>query len=185
MTDQKIIEQLKLGNHSVFKYIYNHYGIVENYIQKNSGDKEDAKDIFQNAVIVFYKKSRSPNFELTSKISTYLFSIAQNLWLKKLRDSKHKNVSLDERPFELEQPSQDHEEQSVSLKNYLKQKLIELGEPCLSILLMYSYQKLNMSTITKHLGYANEHTTRQQKYKCLKRIRKMIPEEVKNNYLNV
>ena len=77
------------------------------------------------------------------------------------------------------------EEPAISLKDYIKQKLLALGEPCFSILMMHSYQKLSMATISEKMGYANEHTTRQQKYKCLKRIRKMIPEEDKNNYLNV
>ena len=102
MKDDQIIEQLKLGNHTVFKHLYNHYGIVENYILKNSGNKEDAKDIFQNALIIFYKKAISSEFELTSKISTYIFAIAQNLWLKKLRDNKKNVVSLNEQHIELE-----------------------------------------------------------------------------------
>lgn len=185
MKDDKIIEQLKLGNHSVFKYIYNHYGIIEHYILKNSGNKEDAKDTFQNALIIFYKKALSSNFELTAKISTYLFAIAQNLWLKNLRDTKNNSVPLNEYHVELEAPTQEAEEPTLALKDYIKQKLLALGEPCLSLIMMHSYQKLSMEVISEKMGYANEHTTRQQKYKCLKRIRKMIPEEDKNRYLNV
>lgn len=185
MKDDKIIEQLKLGNHTVFKHVYNHYGIVENYILKNSGNKEDAKDIFQNALIIFYKKALEVNFELTSKLSTYIFAIAQNLWLKKLRDNKHNHSPIDERFSNLEAKTQNTEEPAISLKEYIQQKLLTLGEPCLSILIMHTYQKLSMAMISKKMGYANEHTARQQKYKCLRRIRKMIPEEDKNRYLNV
>lgn len=187
MKDEKIIEQLKLGNQAVFKHIYNHYGMVENYILKNSSDKDDAKDIFQNALIIFYKKAITPSFELTSKISTYVFATAQNLWLKKLRDKKNSNIPLKENHTTEITANEDFEREfpTLSLKDYLKQKLLELGEPCLSILTMHTYQKLNMAIITEKMGYANEHTTRQQKYKCLKRIRKMISEEEKNSYLNV
>ena len=183
MTERQIIEKLKSGDHTVFGQLYNHYGLIENYILKNSGDKDDAKDVFQNKLIVFYKKVLIENFELSSKISTYLFSIAKNLWLKKLRDEKFKRIKLEEHHHESEEINTTVVPK-ISLKEYLKNKLVELGEPCLSILLMHSYEKLSMSTITEKLGYANEHTTRQQKYKCLKRIRKMIPEEEKNLYLS-
>ncbi len=184
MKDDLIIKQLKLGNQVVFKHLYNYYGMVENYILKNSGDREDAKDTFQNALIIFYKKAILPDFKLTSKISTYIFATAQNLWLKKLRDSKKKEVYLNEQSIEVD-AADEVEEPAISLRDYIKQKLIALGEPCISIIMMHSYQKLSMVAISEKMGYANEHTTRQQKYKCLQRIRKMIPEEDKNKYLNV
>ena len=77
--------------------------ILKRYVLKNSGDKDDAKDVFQNTLIVFYKKVLIENFELSSKISTYLFSIAKNLWLKKLRDEKFKRIKLEEHHHESEE----------------------------------------------------------------------------------
>ena len=184
MTEIQIIEQLRSGNHSVFAQLYNHYDLIENYILQNNGNKDDAKDVFQNTLIVFYKNSISNNFELSAKISTYLYSIAKNLWLKKLRDEKFKKIELQEQHHETEELITNVSIPEITLREYLKNKLIELGEPCLSLLLMHSYEKLSMSMITQKLGYANEHTTRQQKYKCLKRIRKMIPEDEKRLYLS-
>lgn len=185
MSDNVLIHELRKGNYAVFKKLYNHFPIVEQYILKNNGDRDSAKDIFQNTLITFYKKSLQPDFQLTAKISTYLYAIAKNLWLKKLRDEKNKYLSLDEvHESSLSSPESKKENPSLSLKDYLKQKLQQLGEPCKSILVMHTYQKLSMKVITEKMGYANEHTVRQQKYKCLKRIRKLISDTDKMRYLN-
>ncbi len=189
MTDEKKIEELRRGNHSVFKHFYKHYPMVEHMVLNNSGTKEDAKDIFQNALIVFYKKALEPNFKLKAKISTYLFSVSKRLWMRKLRKEKpHSTVSITN-DHDLKLLHESHiklvsKAPPTPLHEYILKKLDELGEPCKSIIVMHEYQKFKMHVIAEKLGYANEHTTRQQKYKCLLKLRKMIPLEVKESYIN-
>ena len=60
MKDSLIIEELQKGNTKVFTLIYNSYPLIENYILNNSGSKEDAKDVFQNALLVFYQNFLPP-----------------------------------------------------------------------------------------------------------------------------
>ena len=179
MTDQTIIQELKKGNSIVFENLYRHFPIIRTHILKNNGSEEDAKDIFQNALIVFYKKAISPQFELTSKISTYLFSVSKNLWLDVLKSKKTTLNNIPEISSEYQE-----DEPSLPIENYIANKINELGEPCISILVMHSYNNLSMAEITHKLGYANEHTTRQQKYKCLQRLKKLIPYQEIQAYLN-
>lgn len=49
---------------------------------------------------------------------------------------------------------------------------------------MHSYRKTPMSQIANHFGYANEHTARQQKYKCLQRLKKDTPYHEIKQYLS-
>ena len=187
MTDEKKIEELRKGNHSVFKHFYKHFSMIETMILNNNGTKEDAKDIFQNTLIVFYKNALNPNFVLQAKISTYLYSVSKRLWMRKLKkDKPHLEMSItNDHDFKLLHENQIKlvETPPTPLHEYIIKKLDELGEPCKSIIVMHEYNKLKMSEITTKLGYANEHTTRQQKYKCLLKLRKMIPIEVKEAYI--
>jgi len=84
MTDQEIIHQLKKGNEACLKQLYQHLGMIKGLVLKNNGNEEDALDIFQEAVIVFYKNVMSGGFELKGKISSYLYEVSRRLWLNQL-----------------------------------------------------------------------------------------------------
>ena len=58
--------------------------MVQTFILNNSGTSDDAKDIFQEAMIVLYEKVRSGSFELNCQIKTYVYSVCRRLWLKRL-----------------------------------------------------------------------------------------------------
>ena len=42
--------------------------MIENYILKNSGTKDDAKDVFQDSLIVLYKNIKRESFVLNSTL---------------------------------------------------------------------------------------------------------------------
>jgi DNA-directed RNA polymerase specialized sigma24 family protein len=61
------------------------YGVVEHHVLKNSGSSDDAKDVFQEGIIILCKNIREGKFQGTSTIGTYLFSICRFVWLKMLQ----------------------------------------------------------------------------------------------------
>lgn len=160
--------------------------MVKSLVLKNSGTDEDAKDLFQNALIVFYKKALDREFVLTAKISSYLYAVCDNNWKKKLSRDKSRHHSdiddIQERKHAEEMVIDIDNNESPSIKDAVDDLLETIGDPCKSILIMHEYQKLNMKEITVAMGYANEHTTRQQKYKCIQKLKKIIPEELKQAY---
>lgn len=85
LTDSQIIQRIKLGDESALDYLYEqHYKMMLRMILRNNGTEQEALDVFQDALIVFWQKAMDVNFELTSKISTYLYSVCKNLWRKEL-----------------------------------------------------------------------------------------------------
>ena len=62
-------------------------GIIR-YIKMNKGSEEDAKDIFQDAVVVLYKKLKDMDIILTTSLQSYLLAISRNLWLTTLRNNR-------------------------------------------------------------------------------------------------
>lgn len=180
MTDQEIVNVLKTndlkGGTNALKILYkNNYYMVEDYILKNSGTRDDAKDIFQESVIVLYKNIKKESFELNGKISTYLYSITRNLWLKKLRDSKISTTSIDGYKDSFVQNSN-----AITAIEYSEsQKLIggmlqKASEKCKNLLKAFYYEKHSMKTIAATQGYSSEQVAKNQKVRCLKKLRTLL-----------
>lgn len=55
------------------------------YIFKKGGDEDEAADIVQEVILEMNSKLKTGTFVLSSKLTTYLFSIAKNKWNKILR----------------------------------------------------------------------------------------------------
>jgi RNA polymerase sigma factor (sigma-70 family) len=152
-------------------------------IKRNSGTEENARDIFQEAMIIFYEKVLRTDFELTASVQTYLYAVSRNLWLKFLRDNrreipvdlqdqKSENLMRDENPFF-------KNDRVNTLTKSVHQYLDKLGNPCRKILIYYYYFKLSMDDIAERLGYSNSNSVKSQKYKCIERLKKTVPDNLK------
>src|SRR5688572_1200580 len=89
-SDQKnLLDNLEKGDNAAIELLYKScFPAVDFYVRKNKGTAEDARDIFQEAVVILLNKIRLPGFELTASLKTYLYAISKNLWLKQLRGNK-------------------------------------------------------------------------------------------------
>ncbi len=194
MNDQEIIDTLRKNDFKsgtlALKHLYKkNYHMIESYILKNNGSKEDAKDAFQDSIIVLYKNLKKETFVLNGKISSYLYSISRNIWLKKLRDSK-----ITTTPIEDHDDSFVHDENILKVIEYTeKQRMIgdmlrSAGERCKKLLMAFYYEKLSMQKIASTQGYSSEQITKNQKVRCLKKIRTILSQSdnyfgnLENNY---
>src|SRR5688572_3877938 len=155
--------------------------MVVNLICSNSGTEQEAKDVYQEAVIAFYEKVQQPQFTLTCKIKTYLYAVCRRLWLKRLSEKKRTNGNI----FELESFSGiDNEmlEIEEKEKRFLKMAtaLHALGEPCRSIIEDFYIHDLSMENISEKFGYTNPDNAKNQKYKCLQRLKKLFFTDQRN-----
>ena len=71
-----------------------HFGMIQHFVTNNNGSFDDAKDVFQEAMITLYEKVQNDSFTLTCQIKTYLFSICKHLWLKRLQQMGKYNNPL-------------------------------------------------------------------------------------------
>jgi RNA polymerase sigma factor (sigma-70 family) len=180
MTDKEIISQLIAGNEACLKYLYRHLSMVKSWVRKNNGNDDDALDLFQEAIIVFYKNLMSGKYEHKSKISTYLFEISKRQWLNQLDRKVREQVMIKEPKSTFEAYESIGFEIHVSenaLTDYLEKALTKLGSPCKSLIESAIFFKMRMEQIAKTFGYADAHSARQQKLQCLKRLRTFISYE--------
>src|ERR1700744_6238066 len=59
---------------------------VAKYISRRGGSFDEAKDIFHDALVIFYEKAVNGNFDNSINETAYLVGIAKNLWLRNFRD---------------------------------------------------------------------------------------------------
>ena len=177
-----ILKGLAQNDRKAIETLYKrHYGMVQALILNNNGSVEDAIDIFQEALIVLYEKTKSGSFELNCLIKTYLYSVSRRLWLKRFHQLQ-KFTSEVENVEEVVSVEEDLEMHERRNNDYLimEKAMQSLGEPCKSLLESYYLQKRSMMEIAEDFGYTNADNAKNQKYKCLMRLKKMFFEQYKN-----
>lgn len=169
LRDNEAIELIKKGDERALDYLYKkNYKMMVNLIVKNNGTEDEAKDIYQEALVVFWQKVTSGELVMTSKISTYLYSICQNLWRKELeRKSRYSNEEADKSENENKLEKQ---ERMAAIHDCLNQ----LGESCRKILQYYYFDELSMNEIADKMGFANADTAKTKKYKCKQELDKLV-----------
>lgn len=159
-----------------------HFGMIQSMIINNNGSSDDARDVFQEAMIVLYEKAKSPEFELQCQLKTYLYSVCRRLWLKRLSQFQRYVPEINglEEQVPVEDDLEEHEKKNQEFQ-MMEKALLGLGEPCKSLLEAFYIQKKNMNEIAASFGYTNPENAKNQKYKCLIRLRKLFFSEYKYN----
>lgn len=149
---------------------------VAKFISANGGSFEQARDIFQEALIVYYEKTLQQNSNAVLSDKAYVIGIAKHLWNRSVKQQS-KLVSLDGFKPEIQLP--EHKSEIINENKLLS--LIELaGRKCLELLQAFYYEKKTVNDITKLFNYRSEHSATVQKYKCLEKVR----DEVKHNSMS-
>ena len=84
--EQLLLKALANNDSKAAETIYkDNFNMVLSFIINNNGSYDEARDIFQEAMITLYQKAKSDSFVLTSQIKTYIYSVCRRLWLKRLQ----------------------------------------------------------------------------------------------------
>jgi RNA polymerase sigma factor (sigma-70 family) len=178
--NKEILDGIRHSRNEVLKYIYNQfYPMIYSYIINNSGNKEEARDIFQDGIIVLYEKTLKEDFELTANVGTYLYSVCQRLWLNKLNRQKNREF-LDSNIPEREEEQDVLNEESAERQHLLKQLFNKIGEGCRKILIKKYFEKRKDKEIAEELHLSGPDYVKMQRYRCLKQLRKLYNEMKKN-----
>ena len=122
-----------------------------------------------------HEKAKSESFVLTCQIKTYIYSVCRRLWLKRLQQSSRfviQSESLEE-TVPVEEDLELHEKRNAEFA-IMERALSNLGEPCKSLIEAYYIHKKGMTEIAAEFGYTNADNAKNQKYKCLMRLKKLF-----------
>lgn len=186
---EQMVANLRNGNRASYETLYKeNFASVEKFITKNSGTIDDAKDIFQDTLLVLIEKLRADNFELTASLKTYIVVISKNLWFKKLRyQSYYRQTEFSEalsNKFNSEISLSINDEKSYWEK--LQTYLSKITAHCNHLLQSMFFKNKNIEAIQKEYGYSSRHNAQNQKHKCIEQVRKVKEadqkEETKDNF---
>lgn len=178
--DSQLIEGIKRKEAQAFKQLYRyHTGAFKAMILSNGGTQTDADDIEQLVIIHLYEKVITGDFKLTAKLSTYMYSVARNMWLKRA-SKKNLTLSSDDDTLNLPEISEEIEIQidpKDDEEEILVKSIANLGDTCKQILTKFYYEKKNMRTISNELPDLTEDNLRKRKYKCMQQLKKIFQQK--------
>ncbi|HAA16312.1 MAG TPA: hypothetical protein DCE41_33265 [Cytophagales bacterium] len=176
--DKTIIEALLSGDmrreDRALKDLHlSYFPYIRSYVLKNNGSAEEAQDLFQDTLLVFYQQVKK-GMVIEHSIKAYLYSVARYRWLHKLRDTRPADDIID--TPEAVAVTEDMievlaKEEKVGL---LAQLVKQLGGTCQELLRMVYFEKIPYRIIVERLNFKTEGQAKTQKYRCLNQLREMV-----------
>ena len=179
---QEILDGNRKKNNPVLRVVYkDHYPVIENFILKNSGSSLDAEDIFQEAIVIIYRRVTKNELILNCSFGTYIYSVCKMLWYKELRNRKNiqsENYDEDAIP--------DLDDDIVAMKDdFDKPKLIQkhlmnMNSDCRKLLMLF-YSNTSLKEISKILGFSGENYAKKRKFICKEKLIELIKKDPRYN----
>lgn len=171
--ESELLDQLKNEENTSFALLYKfYYPTIATHITRNNGNRADAEDVFQEAIIVLLQQVRQPGFVLTSSLKTYLFAIARNIWLKRLRDTKRTFLTTFEACHESEQTTTLDLNEKPNSDQQMTTWLTRITRNCQRILKAIFFYEEPMESLMQKMGWKNKHTAANQQYKCIQQVKR-------------
>ena len=173
-----ILKRIRANDKNVLAELFIRYErLVISFIQNHGGDLNDAEDMLQEALIVFWQNAIKSDFKLTSKVSTYLIGVVKNKWKAELR----KRNRLSENGI----PQMVADNNPSSLEKVLKKEQLDMiagalnriNPNCKKLLLLFYFEERNLKDIAKTLHLANVNVAKAKKYQCKKALEEVLLKE--------
>ena len=174
-TVEALLEGIRSSDNEVLSYIYKKYfPEIKYFVIRNSGSDEDAQDVFQESVVIIYKKLRDDLLELTCSFKTYLYSVCRIVWLRQLEKRKTKPDSFSENQVfvDLNEGVEEMAEEQERYKLYQKH-FQTLHMDCQTILKLF-LKKVPLKDITHKMNFKSENYLKKRKYQCKEILVKRI-----------
>jgi RNA polymerase sigma factor (sigma-70 family) len=178
LTLGQIVDGIRKRDNKVLTLIYKElFPVIRYYVTSNGGSVDDAKDVFQESIIVAFKQISHNNFEIKTGFEAYLYGISRLVWLKILRNraTHDRNILQLEEPESSYLPSDSLVEEELEMRLFRKY-FLKLGNECQKVLNLIS-DGIPYEEIAESMGYKSEKIVRNKKYKCKAALIKMIEDD--------
>lgn len=178
--DSKLIDLIRNGDdRKVMPILYKKVlPQLKNYILRTGGSKDDAFDVFHDALMVFYEQVMKNEYNTKYNVYGFLYRIGVFRWINKLKKDKG-IVHYDEMPeFQAEEVSTNYDLNEPSRNQNLLQKLFSpIGEKCIELLNYTIYSDLLMEDVMLRMEFSSVEAVRMQQMRCKQKLIK----EMENN----
>lgn len=176
LTEENLVNGIRIHDNKTLEWLYKqYYPTVRNYVIQNSGDADDAKDIFQDGIIALWDNIQNKKYESRSDkgIGAYLIQICKFRWLERTKSARFRKTK--EWNDNYDQPVDDSRIaglMNTEVVNYATGLMNKLGEKCQEILTLFYYEKKSMQEIGSALVMQPD-SVKNEKYRCMQRLKKL------------
>jgi DNA-directed RNA polymerase specialized sigma24 family protein len=145
---------------------------VAGFVAHRGGSFQDAKDIFQDSLVIFYEKKVESLSAIEISDEAYLIGIAKHLWIRKFKADK-RYVGLDAMEKLISIP-----EEYFNQENNKLVSILELtGKKCLTLLRAFYYDNFSLERIKEKFAFSTLHSASVQKHKCIEKMRTIVEQK--------
>jgi RNA polymerase sigma factor (sigma-70 family) len=162
------------GDRTLLPQLYRElFPMVNKMVWENGGTEDDAKDVFQDALMVVYARAKQPGFQLVSQFSTFFYGVAFNQWRSRRKKKQYSEVRIAEgMEYTADgQPEFDHHR--LERQKLFDKAFAQLGADCRELLLLF-FQKTPMEEIARQMGYGSKEYAAKRKHGCKERLIELI-----------
>lgn len=180
LDDEELVNRIKSGGPGREKALHQIYinttvkSKLTSLITNNSGNTQDAEDIYQEAIIVLDRNIREGHYRLDGSLTSYLYSTGKFLWMNHLRK---KRLTLKENFMDSDLISTSVQPDKIYMndekKKFLQSLLSRLGMRCQNILELWQLS-YSMDEIARKLNIGDASIARKAKYDCQQQLIKLI-----------
>ena len=178
----EIVQGLKNKDTNVLDFIYeNFFYQIKVFIMKNNGTEEDARDIYQDALLIIFQKLNKKQFTLSCSFNTYLYSVCRLLWLKQLERRRQHHVITEDAGIYIEldnsvlQLFETNDRYNIYQEHFKK-----LSFSCQKVLELF-LAGIPLKEIANILGFKSEIYARKRKHMCKEKLVKSIKADPRYN----
>lgn len=150
------------------KCLYKKWPEIKRFLASIGCKNQDAEDIFQEALIIFTRKRKEVDFELTVAPFYYVKNVCKLLWFSELR--RKNKLPESELSTDVKEIESNWFQLEIKLKS-LEKAMGSIGEKCQEILQLFYGLGWTMADIAVKIGLSNENVVRVQKFRCIQKVK--------------
>lgn len=185
--DRELIERIKSGDKKAVSELYeDNWPMIKKMVLNNSGNYEDAEDIFLEGFIVVHDNILNGKFYLKGvKISTYVYAVCRKKWLKiietkNIQTNKFKDyfdwVIIDDAEIGVDEES--------PYKNIMYDALNRISEICKKLILNRHFHRKSHQQLAIEFNYANANVCKATLDRCMNNARSLAADILRDYYNN-
>jgi len=184
LTDLEIIQGIRERDPDTLKFLYDeYYSLVQTNIIEHGGTKADVKDVFQEAIILIYRKINNGTFKLNASFRNYLLSVSHYIWVKELRTKNNQSRIIEKYNYfkddYYEHDIEDEEYEMHKRYKIYQENFKKLTKKCRKILRLFLKEK-PIKEIANKVGLT-ENSVKKRKYECKQRLIYLIKNDNRYN----
>lgn len=157
------IQGILHNNTQVLEEIYKRFfPPVYSMLRNNHASYDDARDVFQDALVVIFNHAARPGFQLTAPFQAYLMGIGRYIWMRQLK--KNSRTEVTSSPEERYDIDADLELQVFEMekRNLYREKFQQLGPDCRQLLQRF-FDREPLQSIAANMGFTSDYVKKKNK----------------------